>query len=575
MILQMYSDRCTFTIPMDVDGLAVAPTGEALVSRRRAGLGLLLATEDAAALAAAGVPAPGALRLPLVELRAPVDALAAAQLRVLAQQAARRAGGPVSARVVGVGPLALAEGETVLAAVVAGDALERLRDSLRGALEEVGASEAARPAPLVVLPPLAAGEAALAAAPVPVEVRFDRLALALGEQEVWLPLAATAAEFHERWGDGANLADVCAAPQPWTLLYEFADPPAPPWIPFLPRPGTYTHPTYGTIVITAERNARFVDHFRRGIYQVPLPVSAEHEPLVSGALGWIVDLRQNDDGSVDALVEWTDRGRALLADGRFKFISPEWWDVWVDPVDGTEYRDIATGAALTVRPFFKPKVLRPLLAREGALWVAREPADRGEVVFEPVARRDGPAVAAVAFTEREEETHMTDPETTVIAEPVDPKQFAEVLDQNKRLTERIAAMEREARRRRFSEEVEGRSAASGRRWFGEVGAHVQFMEAIAAAFGEDSDQLQHYIAINRAFAEHLATSALFGAAGVSGDPAPAATATAELLRKVEQAQRERGLATVAEAVRLVAAEDPRLYRRYRREALAPTAREED
>lgn len=148
------------------------------------------------------------------------------------------------------------------------------------------------------------------------------------------------------------------------LFYELSFADAPEYINVLPVPGTYKHPAYGSIKITKERNANFVDNFNAGIYQEKVPIDAEHQTKLSGAVGWMTELRQNTDGSVDAKVEWTDRGTKAIEDESFKYFSPEWYDTWLDPINNKTYKDVLIGGALTTRPFFKEKALKPLVASE-------------------------------------------------------------------------------------------------------------------------------------------------------------------------------------------------------------------
>jgi len=44
------------------------------------------------------------------------------------------------------------------------------------------------------------------------------------------------------------------------------------WINYLPAPGVWKHPQYGTVKLTQERNNRFVNQFNQGVYQKVLPV---------------------------------------------------------------------------------------------------------------------------------------------------------------------------------------------------------------------------------------------------------------------------------------------------------------
>lgn len=155
--------------------------------------------------------------------------------------------------------------------------------------------------------------------------------------------------------------------------FTFAD--TPEWIPYLPLPGIFTHPTFGKVEITSQGNRLFVSNFNEGIYQARIPIDAEHETKLSGAMGWIVELRQNANGSVDARVEWTKRGIAMIEDDRFRFFSPEWFTIWRDPANNKVHENVAIGGALTTRPFFKEKALRPLIANEGIISMATRIGD--------------------------------------------------------------------------------------------------------------------------------------------------------------------------------------------------------
>lgn len=168
-----------------------------------------------------------------------------------------------------------------------------------------------------------------------------------------------------------DLIDLCAGTRCnsefslFNELKDFAEPPE--WIPFLPKPGEYNSPRYGEIVITRERNEHFIENFEAGVYQEALPISSEHiDADQEGAYGWIEEMRMNEDGSVDARVSWTDRGKEAIEKDRFRYFSPEFHDVYKDN-KGQKHRDVAVGGALTTRPFFKEDELRPLVASEGVL----------------------------------------------------------------------------------------------------------------------------------------------------------------------------------------------------------------
>jgi hypothetical protein len=131
----------------------------------------------------------------------------------------------------------------------------------------------------------------------------------------------------------------------------------------LPKPHVFMHPFYGEIRITEARNMRFISNFKNRVYMYPIPIDAEHELKLSGAVGWLTDLVMNEDGSVDGVISWTERGLALMEGGGYRFFSPEWIDEWPDPAkpDQAPIKDVLIGGAICTRPFFKEPYLRPLL----------------------------------------------------------------------------------------------------------------------------------------------------------------------------------------------------------------------
>lgn len=320
---------------------------------------------------------------------------------------------------------------------------------------------------------------------------------------------------------------------------------APTWIPFLPKPGTYSHPQYGKINLSPARLARFIENFKDAVYQKPIPLDAEHETKLSGAVGWIKQLRQASDGSVDARIEWTDRGRTFLEANRFKFVSPEWYDEWTDPATGKTYKDVVIGGALTTRPFFKEGSLRPLAAKEAGTvrtWLPMHTA-KGD---------QGMAVDAQRFAEMESQVKKLSEERE--------RQATEL----KQAAEKIAAMERKERRQRFSEIVQGHGSPDGIPWTGDSEKRVSFLEKLADKFGEDSEEFREYVTEQNAAAEQIRTSALFREMGRAGGGG-----TQSFAERVDSAAREKLAANPkldeADAQALVFAEHPDWYDRYRAE----------
>lgn len=322
----------------------------------------------------------------------------------------------------------------------------------------------------------------------------------------------------------------------------FAEPPD--RVPVLPKPGVYRHPAYGEIRLTPERIARFVANHNARLYgqDIPILVDAEHVKLY-GAMGQLGEARVEPDGSVTAAVTWTRRGEQLIREGRVKYVSPQWYETWSDPVTGETYRDVLVGLALTTRPFFKEDVLRPLVAGE-------QPGEN----IETAPRR------------HEQETmDMSEDQIRAVEERI-AQQFAEQLAAEREARQaaeaRVAALEETQRRKDFTDEVMGRSDANGTPWAfaGEfAGDYVAIMEALPAELRGTFVEIGRRLA--RAFAELERQASL---TSETGSDARAASGTlAEINRLVSQ-KVAAGVDPVA-AQSQVFRERPDLYERYRAE----------
>lgn len=360
-----------------------------------------------------------------------------------------------------------------------------------------------------------------------------------------------------------ELAALCAKGHGSRLFmeYAFADPPE--WIPYLPKPGDFKHPTYGEIVITKERNEGFVETFKAGVYQERLPVDAEHETKLSGAVGWITDMRVNDDGSADAKVEWTDRGVSLIEADRFRYVSPEWYDVWVEPASGEAHKDVAIGAALTTRPFFKEGSLRPLIANEQGL----QALDEARTEFTTHTYHFS---ALAPVTTKESKTMADKPEDKggAAAPPQpDAQQFAEMQGslraaearaekaegEVKQMGERLATLEREGRTRRFSDLI------TNGNWLGKPEDHVALMETL----GEGSDAFKTYVAQQNAVGAQAKTANLF--AEIGSENAGGGGAFERMKAAAEKMVEEGKAPTFAQAIDDLSRTHPKLYAEYQAE----------
>lgn len=281
------------------------------------------------------------------------------------------------------------------------------------------------------------------------------------------------------------------------------------WVQFLPPPGTYSHVLYGELDFTAEKFQRMVANFASGVYGQTLPINCEHDMPASGAVGYIADMRIAADGSIEVRPEWNERGTSLIEGDRFRYVSAEFFESWQDPVTGDWHDDVAFGMAICTNPHFKETVLRPLAASE-------QRQQQGEHRMTGTTEQDKkPTVleeGMVALTEAEA-TRLREADTRLTA----AEQRAESAEgQVTELTERVTAMEKDARRVRFTSLVAGRGGANdGQVWFGDASKHVALLETLANQFGEDGDEVKTYIEQQQGIAAQLKTSGLFTELGTS------------------------------------------------------------
>lgn len=397
-----------------------------------------------------------------------------------------------------------------------------------------------------------------------------------------------------------NLVTICAsdpdrpnARNEWRLYIDvsksFAEGVVPDRINYLPKPGVYEHPKWGDVEITFERNKRFMDNFKNQVYQDRLPIDAEHQLKVSGATAWVTDMSQNSDGSVDATLEWTPRGRKLMSSGSFRYFSPEWWDIWKDPAEPDKtYNDIAIGGALTTRPYFKPKSLRSLVASEDGLSVMENEVieDTGiTYVFVPLTHKqasdsdnnsDSDSQVSSRSNEGESEVDektlkeftdrlsaMEASIATLTSERDTLKAMSEASDsQVKAMSEVIAGMTAEKKSRVFSDIVDGKNSA-GVKWVGDPTKHVTVLDTLSRTFGEESPEYTAYIEQQNITAQTVRNSTMFDEIGSDAIAVGGNNAAQQFEALVTKEMSEQGSdKDYRKAVSEVARKNPRLYSEY-------------
>jgi phage I-like protein len=124
------------------------------------------------------------------------------------------------------------------------------------------------------------------------------------------------------------------------------------WIQALPL-GSYNHPIWGQIKITPDRVARFAENVNNNVREQDLDIDYDHKAQDGKAAGWIREASDRGAEGLWILVEWTRTAAQALADGEYRYFSPEFADEWVHPKTNITFKDVLFGGALTNRPFLK------------------------------------------------------------------------------------------------------------------------------------------------------------------------------------------------------------------------------
>lgn len=317
---------------------------------------------------------------------------------------------------------------------------------------------------------------------------------------------------------------------------------APEWIPLLPTPQVYQTPQYGEVDLSPERVAEYVANFKAGVYGQVLPVDLEHDLPLSGAMAEITDMRTNTDGTVDAQVTWNPRGRQVIAEKRFRYVSPTLRTNWTDPVTLKQHKHVVVGAALTTRPYFKTQSLRPLIAASESV-----PAgERQEDLPMSETTDKTPVVDVAEFNELK--TANADL-LRQFSESEEKREAAEA--ERVKLADEVKAMREEAQDAKFRESLKGCTDVDGR---------IAELKALPVELHEGY--------IKRAQAERDArTSGLnFKERGV--DAHGEATAKAKLTARAEDIRKADPKLTKELAFSEACRQDADLYRQFKAESQA-------
>lgn len=124
------------------------------------------------------------------------------------------------------------------------------------------------------------------------------------------------------------------------------------WIHALPI-GTYQHPVFGKLSITADKIRAFAEGVKAKIRGIDPSVNYMHGTAGGDgeAAGWVKDAESRPDG-LWLFVEWVSDAAQKLKEKKFRYFSAEYHDTWTDST-GKKHQNVLFGGALTNRPYMK------------------------------------------------------------------------------------------------------------------------------------------------------------------------------------------------------------------------------
>lgn len=119
------------------------------------------------------------------------------------------------------------------------------------------------------------------------------------------------------------------------------------------RTGTFYHPEHGQFEITPQLLADIKKNYEAKVRGIDIALDYKHDND-DVAAAWFKELILSDDGSaLFAKVDWTPKGKKVVEDKEFRYISPEFTFNYADNETLKEYGPTLLGAGLTNRPVIK------------------------------------------------------------------------------------------------------------------------------------------------------------------------------------------------------------------------------
>ena len=367
------------------------------------------------------------------------------------------------------------------------------------------------------------------------------------------------------------------------------------WLLLAPE-GDWKHPQYGSVKFTREKLERMLANWTGNVAQVQLAIDYYHGGATgesTRAAGWIEDLELRDSPrpGLWMRVRWTPTASQALADGEYRYVSPEWHDNWKDNT-GKTHGPTLLGAGLTNRPFLRAEMgEHPVMAAAEGVYVgARERGSTGDVDENGKNGEAGKNGGAEEGTNMADETKtLAEVQTQLAAEKAEREKIAAELAETKKAREGDAQQLAELRTRQERADLVKRLSEArfgdGKRGFG-----TQVIERMADAlmlvdasearcFSEEGRKAgkadltvrDELIALFASLPNAVLEGGERGQRLTARDEGKtAAEQLAELARKrMAEVTATGGKLAFADASVQVSAENPELVRRYRQETPKP------
>lgn len=238
--------------------------------------------------------------------------------------------------------------------------------------------------------------------------------------------------------------------------------------------GQFSHPQYGKLNFNDKFMDEMIANFNDKVLGETQPfVDQDHDQR--GAAGWIVGLSKTAEG-IKGVIEWTPVGIELIKNRIYRYFSPT-ISSYTDPQSGQRFNNVLRGGALTNMPFLK--MLPEITLEEGALVeIALSEITQEESIvdiledlkkkFQIEEQDEGKAFDAILkkideLTKLAEESGKGTEEVEALKTKVDElqkeldkksnelsdgddlkKQLTEAVESNKKLSEKMTIMERDA-----------------------------------------------------------------------------------------------------------------------------------